>query len=57
MPTLTDLRLAYHKKPETVPEIVEEMKTDEAAEKQNIINEPVKKTKKTKKTKKEKEGE
>ena len=54
MQTLTDLRLAYRKKPETVPETVEEMKTDEAAEKQNIINEPVKKTKKTKK---EKEGE
>lgn len=45
MPTLTDLRLAYRKKPETV----EKVKTDEAAEKQNIINEPVKKTKKTKK--------
>lgn len=54
MPTLTDLRLAYRKKPETVPETVEKVKTDEAAEKQNIINEPLKKTKKTKK---EKEGE
>lgn len=54
MPTLTELRLAYRKQPETVPETVEEVKTDEAAEKQNIINEPVKKTKKTKKVK---EGE
>lgn len=50
MPTLTDLRLAYRKQPETV----EEVKTDEAVEKQIIIEEPVKKTKKTKKVK---EGE
>lgn len=54
MPTLTELRLAYRKHPETVPETVEEVKTDEAVEKQIIIDEPVKKTKKTKKVK---EGE
>lgn len=54
MPTLTDLRLAYRKQPGTVPETVEEVKTDEAVEKQIIIEEPVKKTNKTKKVK---EGE
>lgn len=54
MPTLTELRLAYRKQHEKIPEIVEEVKTDEVVEKQIIIEEPVKKTKKTKKVK---EGE
>lgn len=55
MPTLTELRLAYRKQHETVPETVEEVKTDEAVEKRIIIEEPVKKTKR--KLKKVKEGE
>lgn len=54
MPTLTELRLAYRKQPDTVLETVDEVKTDEAVEKQIIIEKPVKKTNKSKKVK---EGE
>lgn len=59
MPTLTDLRLAYRRKPETVPEAVEDPCEAELVEDPGEAEpvedpgeaEPVKKTKKTKKSK------
>jgi len=54
MQTLTDLRLAYKKRSETVEDKV--INQEEAAAPEEVA-EPEKKTKKTKKTKIEKEGE